>query len=201
MFIRLQKGIYKLIITALVLFIIDKIFASTSIALGLCVIVSLFIFYKPNRVTRPGSAPVSGVITRVEHKHGSDTLEIDIATIPLLHSMTMRFTGKTTAFNVDDDEIHTEYVNGITIVHKPIFGTCLDISKIGMDMQTDCKSYGFMIFGGTTRIKIPRWSTNQQLISIAEHQHVIDGETPLLITPLLITPSLIDPVITNDIIE
>jgi hypothetical protein len=108
----------------------------------------------------------------------------------------MRFTGKTIAFNVDDDEIHTEYVSGMTIVHKPIFGACLDISKIGIDMQTDCKSYGFMIFGGTTRIKIPHWSTNQQLISIAEYQHVIDGETPLLITPLVI-----DPVITNDIIE
>lgn len=177
--IRLHNQALKLILISISLIIIDKIFHCTSLALSAFIIVICFALHKPHRNAKINTFPVNGRISRIEHKHGSDSLEIDILTLPLIHVMTMRFIGQMTNYWFEDNKMYIEYASGINVIYKPFFS--LSISAKAMHEHDQTGVHGFMWFGGHTCIKIHNWSSNQDILLPVINQTVIDGETIMIL--------------------
>lgn len=177
--IRLHDHALKLILISISLIIIDNIFHCMSLVLSAFIITICFALHKPHRKARINAFPVNGRISRIEHKHGSDTLEIDILTLPLMHVMTMRFIGQMINCSFEDSNMCIEYASGITVTYKPFFG--LSISAKSMHEHDQTEVHGFMWFGGRTCIKIHNWSSNQDILLPVINQTVIDGETIMVL--------------------
>lgn len=190
MFITLQHGISKFVIITLIFVLIDKLFSMSTILIILLSTIAILIFNKPKRIAKLYHFPVTGSVSSIHHRQGSDTLEISITTMPLIHAMTMRFIGILESYVLNHSSSKLIYKSGITVEHKPFVNHKIFIDRINDYIQKDCKSYGYMYGGGVTIIRIPNWSTMHNSVYVVENQQVIDGETPILVNPINIHPEI-----------